>query len=151
MVRMKITSVRFGCLSFAFKTAVKVVDRYHTQILRFERDILVKPKMRTVKALHVASGDLTMHKRTLGPIKTLIVGLRRYDLDRCIAQADPTVEGFDERNITGFMSHKSKVYLADVLDHCEYILSSLEMFETITENLIAYTFNIVSYDMNTTM
>lgn len=37
------------------------------------------------------------------------------------------------------------------MDHMEYVLASLEMFESITENLIAYTFNIVSYDMNTTM
>ncbi|KAG8894391.1 hypothetical protein FRB99_001310, partial [Tulasnella sp. 403] len=131
--------------------AVKVVDKYHEQILKFERDILTKPKMNTVRFLHIASGDLTMHKRTLSPLKALIYGLRRYDLDRCIAQANSSEPGFDEKKVVGFMSHKSKIYLADVMDHMEYILASLEMFESITENLIAYTFNIVSYDMNTTM
>ena len=29
-----------------------------------------------------------MHKRTLDPIKTMIFGLRKYDLDRCIALQD---------------------------------------------------------------
>lgn len=140
-----------GIIDLLVDHAVKVVDKYHQQILKFEKDILIRPKVKTVKFLHIASGDLTMHKRTLSPIKTLIYGLRRYDLDRCIAQANSSDPGFDEKKITGFMSHKSKIYLADVMDHMEYVLASLEMFESITENLIAYTFNIVSYDMNTTM
>ncbi|KAG9049055.1 hypothetical protein FS837_011328 [Tulasnella sp. UAMH 9824] len=140
-----------GIIDLLVDHAVKVVDKYHQQILKFEKDILIRPKMKTVKFLHIASGDLTMHKRTLSPIKSLIYGLRRYDLDRCIAQANSSDPGFDEKKITGFMSHKSKIYLADVMDHMEYVLASLEMFESITENLIAYTFNIVSYDMNTTM
>lgn len=29
-----------------------------------------------------------MHRRTLEPIKTMIFGLRKYDLDRCIALSD---------------------------------------------------------------
>lgn len=37
------------------------------------------------------------------------------------------------------------------MDHMDYILASLDMFGTMTENLIAYTFNTVSYDMNTTV
>ncbi|KAG8947735.1 hypothetical protein FRC04_010509 [Tulasnella sp. 424] len=140
-----------GIIDLLVDHAVKVVDKYHEQILKFEKDILIRPKMKTVKFLHIASGDLTMHKRTLSPLKSLIYGLRRYDLDRAVAQANSSDPGFDEKKITGFMSHKSKIYLADVMDHMEYILASLEMFESITENLIAYTFNIVSYDMNTTM
>lgn len=31
---------------------------------------------------------------------------------------------------------------ADVFDHMEYILTSVEMFAGITENLINYTFNV---------
>ncbi|KAG8941457.1 hypothetical protein FRC03_004503 [Tulasnella sp. 419] len=130
---------------------VRVVDRYQQQIVKFERDILISPKMKTVRYLHIASGDLTMHKRTLSPLKSLIYGLRRYDLDRCIAQANAQTPGFDERQVTGFISHKAKVYLADVMDHTEYILASLDMFETIAENLIAYTFNLVAYETNSTM
>jgi len=49
------------------------------------------------------------------------------------------------------MSHKSKIYLADVFDHMEYILTSLDMFAGIAENLINYTFNVASYEMNEVM
>lgn len=62
----------------------------------------------------------------------------------------------------GYLSHQAKVYLADVHDHVEYvqlafwhwlgidsavirdryIMSSLDMFSSISENLINYTFNV---------
>lgn len=90
-------------------------------------------------------------------------GMRRYDLDRCIALA-ASVHGTanpDTSGVRGFLSHQSKVYMAgksvlicasqmstydkplvDALDHLEYVLSSMEMFETVTENLISYSFNV---------
>ena len=61
--------------------------------------------------MHIISGDLVLHKRTLDPIKTLVYGLRRYDVDRCAAlvdESDPVTKG---QPIVGFMSHKSKIYL----------------------------------------
>lgn len=97
--------------------------------------------------VHILSGDLTQHKRTMAPFKSLVYGLRRYDLDRCIAVAtssaeDPAAASAASQQVVGYMSHKSKVYLADVHDHVEYILSSLDMFAGISENLINYTFNV---------
>ena len=81
-----------------------------------------------------------MRKRSLEPIKSLIFGLRRYDLDRSAAAShDP------EKPVVGFMSHKAKIYLADVYDHMDYIIGSLDMFSTIAENLINYTFNVRGY------
>src|SRR5258708_5864405 len=68
----------------------------------------------SLSTVHIASGDLTMYKRTLSPLKSLIYGLRRYDLDRCIAQANPRAPGYDEKKVVGFMSHKSKIYLVRV-------------------------------------
>ncbi|CCO30636.1 Magnesium transport protein CorA [Rhizoctonia solani AG-1 IB] len=59
-----------------------------------------------------------------------------------------TVRGCE---VVGFLSHQAKVYLADVHDHVEYIMSSLDMFTSISENLINYTFNIVSYETNQVM
>lgn len=64
--------------------------------------------MRTV---HILSGDLTLHKRTLEPIKTLVYGLRRYDVDRCAALLDSAQA---KAAVEGFMSHKSKIYLVSV-------------------------------------
>jgi len=80
-----------------------------------------------------------MHKRTLEPIKSMIYGLRRYDLDRSIALAefatrdsesgrdgDGDVKGGDremqdgeaagkkgagKRKIEGYMSYKAKIFL----------------------------------------
>jgi hypothetical protein len=62
------------------------------------------------------------------------------------------------------MSQKAKIYLvgsvfhccfnfltralqADVHDHMEYILTSMDMFAGIAENLINYTFNVSFYFM----
>ena len=90
--------------------------------------------------MHILSGDLTLHKRTLEPIKTLVYGLRRYDVDRCAALLNSA--GSADVKVEGYMTHKSKIYLADVHDHIDYIISSLDMFTTIAENLINYTFNV---------
>lgn len=92
--------------------------------------------------VHILSGDLILHKRTLEPIKTLVYGLRRYDVDRCAALIDSSDPANKNVQIVGFMSHKSKIYLADVYDHMEYILTSLDMFANIAENLINYSFNV---------
>ena len=60
------------------------------------------------ETVHILQGDLILHKRTLEPIKTVIYGLRRYDIDRVAALSelvDPSVK------VQGYMSHKSKIYL----------------------------------------
>ncbi|KAH8094648.1 hypothetical protein BXZ70DRAFT_946975 [Cristinia sonorae] len=128
--------------------ALEVVEEYQSKILSLEHNVLVKPSMKSVRRLHILQGDLILHKRTLDPIKTLIYGLRRYDVDRAAALAeriDSTMK------VEGYMSHKAKIYLADVHDHMEYILTSLDMFAGISENLINYTFNMTSYEMNEVM
>jgi len=49
------------------------------------------------------------------------------------------------------MTHRTNIYLADVHDHMEYILTSLEMFASISENLINFSFNTSSHEMNEVM
>ena len=66
--------------------------------------------MSVITVVHILSGDLILHKRTLDPIKTLIYGLRRYDLDRCAALVDMSESG-SAAKVEGFMSHKAKIYL----------------------------------------
>ena len=58
--------------------------------------------------MHILQGDLILHKRTLEPIKTVIYGLRRYDVDRAMALRESADEKARE---DGYMSHKSKIYL----------------------------------------
>ncbi|KAJ7292689.1 hypothetical protein C8J57DRAFT_4356 [Mycena rebaudengoi] len=138
-------------LALVVDKAVQVIDAYHDQISRIEHQILLKPKPTTVRKLHIVSGDLVLHKRTLEPIKTLVYGLRRYDIDRCAALVDDSDPANKDKAIVGFMSHKSKIYLADVYDHAEYILSTLDMIAGIGESLTDYSFNMASYSMNDTM
>ena len=40
------------------------------------------------------------------------------------------------------MSMKATIYLADVLDHMGHILTSLDMYEAMVENLVNFTFNV---------
>ena len=89
--------------------------------------------------LHILSKDL-LHKRTLGLSKTLIYVLRRYDKDRCTAHLDP--DEASHTNVVGFMSMKATIYLADVLDHMEHILTSLDMHGAMVENLVNFAFNV---------
>ncbi|KAK0199107.1 magnesium transporter [Armillaria mellea] len=140
-------------LDLTVDKALEVIDVYHAKIQKFERAILYKPKIKTVRNLHLLNEDLILHKRTMEPIKTVVYGLRRYDVDRCAALIDESKLSAANGNVkvVGFMSHKSKIYLADVFDHVEYILSSLDMFASITQNLIDYTFNMTSYEMNEIM
>lgn len=107
--------------------------------------------------VHILSGDLILHKRTLGPVKALIHALRNYDVDRTAASLDLSISG--DQKVVGYMSHKAKIYLvgpfssqsawldvldlqADVYDHMEYAMSSLDMYSAMAENLINYTFNV---------
>lgn len=110
-------------------------------------------------AVHILSGDLILHKRTLGPVKSLIYALRHYDVDRTTASLDVPVA--DNKKVAGYMSHKAKIYLvgpilffhdllwfdvlplqADVYDHIEYAMTSLDMYSAMAENLVNYSFNV---------
>ena len=99
-----------------------------------------------------------MHKRTLGPVKALIYALRSYDVERTAACFDAS----EDQKVVGYLSSKSKIYLvgpflyglismfwldvlslqADVHDHMEYAMASLDMYSAMAENLINYTFNV---------
>jgi len=139
-----------AALDLIVDKALAVVDKYHDALLDLERQILIHASVKSVRQLHIISGDLTLHKRTLTPLSTLCYSLRKYDQDRAIA-AMPVDEDGNPAKVKGFCSHQTKVYLADVCDHMDYILSSMEMFSSISENLINFTFNIVSYETNQAM
>jgi len=131
--------------------AMEVVDALQSHILELEQEILLRPDLDSVKHLHVLSSEITLHKQSIKPLQSLVFGLRQYDLDRAVALAISADRNADPKDTHGFMSHEAKIYLADVQDHLEYVINSMEMFQTITENLIGYSFNILSYDLNETM
>jgi len=106
--------------------------------------------MRTVHQLHILFGDFILHKRTIAPIKAVVYALRRWDVDHATALVDARSSP-DGKKVDGFMTQRAKIYLADVHDHIAYVLASLDMFADVSKNLIAYTFNTVSHDMNQVM
>ncbi|KAJ7785209.1 magnesium transporter [Mycena maculata] len=127
--------------------ALEVIDAYQDKIKTFERKMMHRPDIDTVRDLHILSADLLLHRRTLEPIKTVVYGLRRYDVDRAAAIA----EGDESEKVAGFMSHKTTIYLADVHDHMEYVLSQLDVIAGIGKNLVDYTFNLKAYETNEVM
>ncbi|KAH9082257.1 hypothetical protein EDB83DRAFT_2503350 [Lactarius deliciosus] len=131
-------------LDLVVDAVLEVVDEYHARLSLLEQRVLIQSKVSTVRS------HLILHKRTLEPIKALVYALRRYDVDRTAACLDLTSTSGD-RKVVGFMSHKAKIYLADVHDHIEYALTSLDMYAAMAENLINYTFNMASYEMNVVM
>lgn len=136
-------------LDLTVDSALEVVDEYRARLNMIERVILTKSKVETVRSLHILSGDLILHKRTLGPVKSLIHSLRNYDVDRTAACLDvPTSEN---EKVVGYMSHMAKIYLADVHDHIEYALYSMDMYSAMAENLVNYSFNMASYETNEAM
>ncbi|KAJ6489813.1 hypothetical protein C8R45DRAFT_991870 [Mycena sanguinolenta] len=137
-------------LSLVTEKALEVVTAYQDKIKKFERKILVRPTIDTVRDLHVLSADLILRRRTLGPIKTVVYGLRRYDVDRAAALTEVSTSGKGAK-VAGFMSHRSLIYLADVHDQMEYVLNQLDVIVGIGENLVDYTFNMTSYQLNEVM
>jgi hypothetical protein len=97
--------------------------------------------MTLLRPVHIISGDLILRKRTLGPIKSLVDAIRRYDADRVSALYNSS-EQPDGWKAEGYMSSKTKTHLADVYDHMDHVLTSIEMFAGIAENLINYSFNV---------
>ncbi|PVF93815.1 hypothetical protein CPB86DRAFT_766960 [Serendipita vermifera] len=128
---------------------LEVVDKYGDRINECEEQVLLKPNMQVVRKLHILSADLTATKRTMQPLKSLIYGLRRFDTERTAACFG--VAGSDKNPVVGYMSPKTKVYLADVSDHLESIMSSLDQFSTMADNLIDFTFNMNSHATNEQM
>lgn len=108
--------------------ALEIVDEFKEQIERLEARVLLRPTMSLVRHLHITSAQLILLRSNLDPFRHLLQSLR-------------TREG-------GLISNEVKVYLGDVRDHIETVLCSLELFADLTENLISFTFNDLSYSTN---
>nr|GAT54714.1 CorA-like protein [Mycena chlorophos] len=139
-------------LALVVDMSLEVINAYQARIRHFERQILTHLDIETVRDLHVLSADLSLHRRTLEPIGTVITGLRRYDVDRVAALLDHTE---DEHNtdvkVVGYMSKKAQVYLADTSANMDYMFSQLDTITGTGGNLVNYTFNLTSYEMNEVM
>ena len=64
-------------------------------------------------SVHILSGDLILHKRTLGPVKALIYALRTYDAERMAACLDLS----GDEKVVGYLSPKARIYLVGPFLH----------------------------------
>jgi hypothetical protein len=63
--------------------------------------------------VHIISADLTTRKRNMQPMKRLVYGLRKFDVERTIAALGPSTTAGTE----GYMSSKAKIYLVSFARH----------------------------------
>ncbi|KIK68807.1 hypothetical protein GYMLUDRAFT_68637 [Collybiopsis luxurians FD-317 M1] len=138
-------------LDLVVDKAMGLADACEDKLKKFEKKLLLKPEVETVSSLHILTGDVSLHQRALDPLKRMIYGLRRYDLDRCIALLNLPPEEEKTAKVKGYISHSAQIYLADVYDHMDYVLASLDKVYSLSENLIQYSFNLTSYEMNVIM
>ncbi|GAA5853031.1 hypothetical protein JCM8547_004778 [Rhodosporidiobolus lusitaniae] len=154
--------------------ALDVVDEFREQLTRLESKVLSRADMEDVRHLHILSSQLLLLKSTLTPLQLLLQSLRAQDdakaaaafrLDPATRPNSPSMNahggggsrekdsggGISGGQRKGFVSHEAKIYLGDVMDHVDSVLSSLELFGELSENLIAFVFNAMSYSSNSYM
>ncbi|GAA6002879.1 uncharacterized protein JCM10292_001352 [Rhodotorula paludigena] len=152
--------------------ALDIVDEVREQLTGLESRVLSRPDMDDVRHLHILSSQLLLLKSTLTPLQLLLQSLRSQDDAKATAAARvetapptaanspaggspragspaPPAEGRGRQVVKrGFVSYEARVYLADVMDHMDSVLGSLDLFSDLAENLIAFTFNNLSYSSN---
>ncbi|GEM08042.1 recQ family helicase MusN [Rhodotorula toruloides] len=160
--------------------ALEIVDEFRETLTMLESRVLARPDLGDVRHLHILSSQLLLLKSTFTPLQLLLQAIRSQDdakaaaAFRIEALAGPSAtanqgpgeekdgegekgrerekERVGERAARkGFVSHEAKVYLGDVMDHVDSVLSSLDLFSDLAENLIAFTFNNLSYSSNAYM
>ncbi|GAA5911884.1 hypothetical protein JCM6882_005230 [Rhodosporidiobolus microsporus] len=159
-----------GLLDVTADAALDIVDEMREVLTGLESKVLSRADMEDVRHLHILSSQLLLLKSTLTPLQLLLQSLRAQDDAKAAAafRLDPStrpsspavgVEGVSRGGAggaatphrKGFVSPEARVYLGDVMDHVDSVLSSLELFGDLSENLIAYTFNNLSYSSNAYM
>ncbi|OZJ05169.1 hypothetical protein BZG36_02228 [Bifiguratus adelaidae] len=109
--------------------AIPIADRYRSDVQEMEGKILINAKMKYTTDLHLLNGELTLLKRTLAPIQSLVNTLRSH-------------------NVLNPISPRARTYLGDVYDHITTTVEDLEIMSSITDNLVNLVFNITSYETN---
>lgn len=132
---------------------LEIVDEFRAEIEKLEARVLTRPTMGDVRHLHILSAQLILLRSTLEPFQHLLQSIRTQDEAKSAASLSIRLDssGDVQKRAVGFVSNEAKVYLGDVMDHIESVMSSLDLFANLTENLIGYTFNDLSYSSNSYM
>ncbi|GAA5980874.1 hypothetical protein JCM11641_004751 [Rhodosporidiobolus odoratus] len=144
--------------------ALEIAEEFREQLTTLESKVLSRADMEDVRHLHILSSQLLLLKSTLTPLQLLLQSLRAQDDAKAAAafRLDPSTRPSSPapghghgmtplHQKKGFVSQEAKIYLGDVMDHVDSVLSSLELFGDLSENLIAFTFNQMSYSSNAYM
>ncbi|GAA96992.1 uncharacterized protein L969DRAFT_54222 [Mixia osmundae IAM 14324] len=140
---------------------VDLCEAFRHHINTVEDRTLIRAETDSVKHLFVLSNQILTLKRTLTPIHSLIRALQRDDESRAAAvlpesahrerdQALRDGRGHELPRI-GYVSPRARLYLGDVLDHMDSVLSSLDLFGSQCQQLVDYTFNMLSFNTNESM
>ncbi|BGP17098.1 hypothetical protein JCM10213v2_005109 [Rhodosporidiobolus nylandii] len=148
-----------------YRSALGIIDEYREQLTMLESKVLSRADMEDVRHLHILSSQLLLLKSTLTPLQLLLQSLRAHDdakaaaafrLDQSSTRPSSPAVGHSGSGSAsggggtphsqhpqrkGFVSQEAKIYLGDVMDHVDSVLSSLELFGELSENLIAFVFN----------
>ncbi|KAH8920694.1 hypothetical protein BT69DRAFT_1352196 [Atractiella rhizophila] len=151
--------------------ALEIVEEFRKRITFLEGQVLVKPMASTVRHLHVLSAELLLLKRTLSPLASVVRRVRDHQVLDAVAlpgrshhhhnshrrYTDNSMYDSRHDSFSGeikkepFISRTAEIYLADVADHVDSVLSSIELFTALASNLVDFTFNMISYNSNTSM
>ncbi|KAK4054618.1 hypothetical protein OIO90_003430 [Microbotryomycetes sp. JL221] len=137
---------------------LELVDEFRSELTSLEAHVLSRPTMSDVRHLHVLSSQLLMLKSTVQPLSLLLLALRNQDEAKAIAvqafnsSKEPPVDTASQVSTTskriGFISPEAKVYIADVIDHVDSVLMSLDLFSDLSESLVAFVFNQMAFNSN---
>ncbi|KAL1922128.1 uncharacterized protein VTP21DRAFT_10770 [Calcarisporiella thermophila] len=106
--------------------SMPIVDKYREQICELEGKILLKPRMKYTRELHIIAGELMLLKRAIAPTLAVIQSLRDHGQLKLV-------------------SDTARTYLCDVLDHIVSVTEALETLNKVADNLINLIFNTISY------
>ncbi|KAL1925806.1 uncharacterized protein VTP21DRAFT_689 [Calcarisporiella thermophila] len=101
---------------------IPIVEQYRHQIRDLEGRVLMRPKMKYTRELHIITGELILLKCSLTPTHALIQSLRDHE----------------------HISPIARTYLGNVLDHSAGVVEALEIMNKVAENLINLIFNTIS-------
>ncbi|TIB73377.1 hypothetical protein E3Q22_03932 [Wallemia mellicola] len=123
--------------------AINVVTALEKKLAILDEQVLEVPTMETIRSLHRLRGQFLELKRTLTPLHNLIYTLKDLDGQKAAFTGNSPSQGF--------MSIQARTYLQDVADHVDWLLSALDMFSSLSENLVSLSFNSSSFKLNETI
>lgn len=109
------------------------VKVYGDRISELEGRVLLMPKMRYTRELHLMQGELALLRQQLMPMLHLIHGLR-----------EPKVG-------ISWLSPLAITYLGDVQDHSQTIVENIDTMSMLAKNNVDLIFNTIAYETNASM